>query len=243
MKKITIIGLFILLGITTFALNFSIYPTKFELDLSKSSVQEVYIVNNTDLPLRIGIAPESDKNFGEDYNLNSNIKVFPKTVSIKPAGKQVVRFRVTPDKNIKEGEYKSYITFTEIPPKIKTSNENSDTIKSEVQMITAIMISVYGQGEKTILDGSIKEISTRFENGVLLLTGKAYSKGNTSLKFDYSIDGKNIDSKGRIGISPRTGENSISTSINLPNAKKGDKIDLTIKDQTGKTYYNKKITL
>lgn len=35
MKKITIIGLFILLRITTFALNFSIYPTKFELDLLK----------------------------------------------------------------------------------------------------------------------------------------------------------------------------------------------------------------
>lgn len=243
MKKITIISLFILLGITTFALNFSIYPTKFELDISKSSVQEVYIVNNTDLPLRIGIAPESDKNFGEEYNLNSNIKIFPKTVSIKPAGKQVVRFRVTPDKNIKDGEYKSYITFTEIPSKIKTSSENSDAIKSEVQMITAIMISVYGQGEKAILDGGIRDISTKFENGVLLLVGKTYSKGNTSLKFDYSINGKNIDSKGRMGISSRIGENNISTSINLPNAKKGEKIDLIIKDQNGKIYYNKKITL
>lgn len=63
--------------------------TKFEVDLSKSSTQEMYIVNNTDSPLRVGIAPESDKKFR--YNLNSNIKVFPKVVSVKPAGKQIVR--------------------------------------------------------------------------------------------------------------------------------------------------------
>lgn len=242
MKKFIILGLFII-GTMAWALNFSIYPTKFEVDLSKSSTQEMYIVNNTDLPLRVGIAPESDKNFGENYNLNSNIKVFPKTVSVKPAGKQVVRFRVTPDKNLKEGEYKSYITFTEIPAEIKRTEEVSENISSEVQMITAIMISVYGQGENSIIDGGIRNLSTQFGNEVLTISATGYSKGNTSLKFDYSINGKNIKSEGRLGISARTGENSIATSINLTGAKKGDKVTLTIKDQTGKIYYNKNITL
>ena len=100
MKKIIILCLFIIIGTLSFALNFTIYPTKFEVDLSKSSTQEMYIVNNTDSPLRVGIAPESDKKFGENYNLNSNIKVFPKVVSVKPAGKQIVRFRVIPDKRV-----------------------------------------------------------------------------------------------------------------------------------------------
>ena len=104
MKKIIILCLFIIIGTLSFALNFTIYPTKFEVDLSKSSTQEMYIVNNTDSPLRVGIAPESDKKFGENYNLNSNIKVFPKVVSVKPAGKQIVRFRVIPDKNLKDEE-------------------------------------------------------------------------------------------------------------------------------------------
>lgn len=243
MKKILILSLFIVISVVSSALNFSIYPTKFEVDLSKNSIQEMYIVNNTDLPLRVGIAPESDKNFGEEYNLNSNIKVFPKTVSVKPAGKQVVRFRVTPSENIKEGEYKSYITFTEIPSEIKTTKESSENIRSEVQMITAIMISVYGEGENSIVDGGIKNIKTQFENGVLTLVGDTYSKGNTSLKFDYSINGKNIKSEGRLGISARNGERNISTSINLVGAKKGEKVDLVIKDQNGKVYFNKKIKL
>lgn len=243
MKKFLILSLFVVVSIVASALNFSIYPTKFEVDLSKSSIQEMYIVNNTDLPLRVGIAPESDKNFGEKYNLNSNIKVFPKTVSVKPAGKQVVRFRVTPSENIKDGEYKSYITFTEIPSEIKTTKESSENITSEVQMITAIMISVYGEGENSIVDGGIKNITSQFENGVLTLGGNTYSKGNTSLKFDYSISGKNINSEGRLGVSARNGERNISTSINLVGAKKGEKVDLVIKDQNGKVYFNKKIKL
>lgn len=243
MKKFIILSLFILMGTVAAALNFSIYPTKFEVDLSKSNTYEMYIVNNTDLPLRVGIAPESDKNFGEEYNLNSNIKVFPKTVSVKPAGKQVVRFRITPDKKLKEGEYKSYITFTEIPPAIKTKDTVSESISSEVQMITAILISVYGEGSNLVVDGGIKNITSQFENGVLTLSGVGYSKGNTSLKFDYSITGKNVKSEGRMGISPRTGENNISTSINLTGAKKGEKVNLTIKDQTGKVHFNKGISL
>lgn len=243
MKKIIILMLFAIVGTVSFALNFSIYPTKFEVDLSKSSTQEMFIVNNTDLPLRVGIAPESDKNFGEEYNLNSNIKVFPKVVSIKPAGKQVVRFRVTPDKNLKNGEYKSYITFTEIPAEIKKTNEIDENISSEVQMITAIMISVYGVGENAIIDGGIKNINTQFDSGILSISGNGYSNGNTSLKFDYSITGKNINTEGRLGISPRNGSNNISTSVSLTEAKKGDKITLVIKDQTGKVYYNKTVTL
>lgn len=243
MKKIMILSLFILITTISTALNFSIYPTKFEVDLSKSSIQEVYIVNNTDLPLRVGIAPESDKNFGEKYNLNSNIKVFPKTVSIKPAGKQIVRFRVTPSENLKEGEYKSYITFTEIPAQIKTTKENNENITSEVQMITAIMISVYGKGENIIIDGGIKNITTQFENGILTLSGKTYSKGNTSLKFDYFINGKNLNTEGRLGISARNGEKDISTSIILDKVKKGEKIDLLIKDQQGREYFKQKVKL
>ena len=243
MKKIIILCLFIIIGTLSFALNFTIYPTKFEVDLSKSSTQEMYIVNNTDSPLRVGIAPESDKKFGENYNLNSNIKVFPKVVSVKPAGKQIVRFRVIPDKNLKDGEYKSYITFTEIPAEIKRSEEVSENISSEVQMITAIMISVYGVGENSTIDGGIKNISTQFENEILTISANSYSKGNTSLKFDYVRNGKNIKSEGRLGISARTGNSNITTSINLSGVKKGEKITLTIKDQTGKVYYNKNITL
>lgn len=243
MKKIIVLGLFIILGTVATALNFSIYPTKFEVDLTKSNTYEMYIVNNTDLPLRVGITPESDPNFGADYNLNSIIRVFPKTVSVKPAGKQVVRFRITPSKDIKEGEYKSHITFTEIPSAIKTKNVSLDSISSEVQMITSILISVYGKGDNSIVEGGIKNLSYQFDKGILTLSGIGYSIGNTSLKFDYSLEGKGIKSEGRLANSPRTGEGNISTSINLENAKKGDKVNLIIKDQNGKVCYSKTLTL
>lgn len=243
MKKIIILAVFIILETVAMALNFSIYPTRFEVDLTKSNTYEMYIVNNTDLPLRVGIASESDKNFGVDYNLNSVIRVFPKTVSVKPAGKQVVRFRVTPSEKIKDGEYKSHIVFTEIPSSIKTKNVNIENISSEVQMITSILISVYGKGNNSVIEGGIKDFKYQFENGILNLSGITYSTGNTSLKFDYSIEGKGIKSEGRLANSPRNGEGKISTSINLENAKKGDRVNLIIKDQNGKVCYNKALTL
>lgn len=247
MKKFFIISIFFISSLISYALNFSIYPTRFEVDMKKSNTQELYITNNTSSPLRIEIFPESDKEFGKDYNLNSNITIFPKVISIKPAGKQTVRFRVKPSENIKNGELKSFITFREITNEIKTKNtENkNNSISSEVKLITEISIPVYAYGDNLNIKGGVKNLSFNYDKNILSVNGTSFSKGNTSLKFNYKIlnsSGK-ILSEGRFGNSARNGEKNLSIGIPFEENLKGKKVTFIIFDQNENICYKKSIVL
>ena len=146
MKKFLFIILLLSFSVLSYSLNFSVAPTGFSVELDKTSTQEITIINNTAEPLRLAASFQSDSEFGEKYNLNSNLTIFPKIISLKPAGKQIVRFRVKPDSSIKDGEYKSLLTLTELPGEIKTipNENNSQTVSSTLKMITEINVAVYG---------------------------------------------------------------------------------------------------
>lgn len=143
MKKIFL--LFILLCTTSFALNFSVAPTKFELEnLKKSKTNEVYIINNTAKPLRLEVYLETPKGY-EKNNLDKNITIFPKIVSIKPGSKQTVRFKVKLDENMADGKYKSLLVFREKPSEIKGTSGDKDTgLTTNISFITEIAIGITG---------------------------------------------------------------------------------------------------
>lgn len=86
MKKIFAFLMTFIIGINLYALNFSVAPTSFKVELKKTVTQEVYIINNTSAPLRIETYLEAAESF-ENFNLNDNITVFPKMISIKPGAK------------------------------------------------------------------------------------------------------------------------------------------------------------
>ena len=87
MKKAIVVIIFFITNIVTLCLNFSVSPTKFEVDLSKDGTYEAYLLNNTPTPLRIEVYTEVSKGY-EENNLNKNIVIYPKKISIKPGGKK-----------------------------------------------------------------------------------------------------------------------------------------------------------
>lgn len=141
MKKLLI---FLIISFSTFALNFSIAPTKFDLDLSKNETKEAYIINNTSAPLRVEIYLDKAEGY-EDKNLNSNIVVFPKLVSVKPGGKQSIRFKVKSSEELEKGEYKSLLVFREKPKEIKQKTQESEEFSTDFNFITEIAIGVRGE--------------------------------------------------------------------------------------------------
>ena len=203
MKKLYIFFTFIIFGIISYGANFSVAPTRFELDINKVATNEVHIFNNTSKPLRIETYLESDKNFGEKYNLNKNIAVFPKVIAIKPGAKQVVRFRVKPSKDLAEGENKSYLVFKELPGNIKTTApQNSDGgATTNISILTELGISIYGHLGEEILKGKLENVEVITKKTYIVLRGNATSKGNTSLKFRYKLESKSgkVLSEGTFG--------------------------------------------
>ena len=239
MKKIFLINLFI----TTicFALDFSVYPTNFNLDITKINTEEMYIVNNTTSCLKIEIFPEIDESYGEEYSLNSNIKIFPKIVVVKPAGKQAVRFRVIPSK--KEGEFKSYITFKELPKTSHTEEENINHVQTSIGMLAEISIPIYGRGKNINISGEITKVKCGRKGNELQINTEVISNGNGHLRLNYELE--NIDNgkvlEGKLGNSAREGKKMITKIIPLeyPKMNKGK---LTILDDKRNIYYKKVIS-
>lgn len=144
MKKILIM-IMILFKVKLFALSFSVAPTEFEISLEKNQLYEVYIMNNTFSPLRIEIYKEDIKGY-EDKSLTEDIIIFPKIVSIRPGGKQLVRFKIKPNPARKKGSYRSLLVFRENPNSIKTiSKTSTDDFETKLNFITEIAIGIKGE--------------------------------------------------------------------------------------------------
>lgn len=136
---------YILTFISVYALNFSIAPTKFQVDLDKIETQEAYIINNTSTPLRIEVYLDVAQGY-EGRDLNSNIVFFPKLVSVKPGGRQSVRFRLKDIEELKKGEYKSLLVFREKPQQIKKIDKSEEKeVTTEFNFITEVAIGIKGE--------------------------------------------------------------------------------------------------
>lgn len=245
MKKFLLI-LFLTINCIGYSLNFKLYPTSFNLDINKTSINEVTITNETLNPLRVTIFPEKDVEFGEEFNLNNNITVVPKNISLKPGASQVIRFRIKPDAVRKTGEFRSYLTFKETPPEIKTSaSKSSKNLTSNIQFITELSIPISASGDSLVVDGTVKNVKLKYNGNVALLTTTITSKGNTAMRLNYDLEviGKNIKKSGSIGSSKRNGTVDSSTAIELGKKLEGNKVKLIIKDQNGKEYYNNILSL
>lgn len=243
MKK-SVFGLFIILTTIVNAISFTVYPTRFEITSKDVGIYEAEVVNNTQEPLRVTMYTEGDSNFGKEYNINDNILVVPKNISLKPGTSQTVRFRYRPDKNKMNGEYKSNIIFKELPADIKSiskANEDNKDMTSNVRFITEMAIPVYAMGDNIVRDGDLSNIKVNLTGNIISIEGEANSKGNSKMEFLYSI--KEIHgpykSEGLLGYSVRNGKNKISTSIPLDSKLKGKKLELRIYDSNREYYRNK----
>lgn len=148
MKKIFYTILMLIIFNISYSLNFTAAPVSFEIDLNKAVTEEIFLINNTPTPLRIEAYVDTLEGY-EEKNLNSNIVIFPKKISIKPGGKQVIRFRVKPSENMEKGKYKSLLVFQEIPSKIEENitGETSKNVSAGFKLITELAIIVTGVKE------------------------------------------------------------------------------------------------
>lgn len=144
MKLKILFGL-IMIGVYSWALNFSVAPTEFKVDLNKNSIEEVYLMNNTATPLRIETYVETARGY-DGKDLNEEIVIFPKKISIRPGGNQTIRFRVKATER-ELGQYKSLIVFREIPQQIKKEKVDGkrNNFETNLNFVTEIAIGVTGE--------------------------------------------------------------------------------------------------
>ena len=81
-----------------------------------------------------------------ENNLIDDIVIFPKIISIRPGGKQTIRFKVKENKNKQIGVYKNLMVFREVPNRIKKISTNSESqFSTKLSFITEIAIGIKGE--------------------------------------------------------------------------------------------------
>lgn len=244
MKKVLLAALFVMSSFMSFAFNFSVAPTRFELELDKINTNEIVLINNTAEPMRLESFLETPKGY-ENYSLSDSIKLYPKMVAIKPGGKQLVRFRVKPSSTMKAGEYKSYVVFKEIPLKNKSSKVNGN-LDVQIKMITEVGISVYGNYGDIVLDATAKnmKISYNKKTSRLNVQVDADTKGNSSVKLVQNVEILNSNDKvvdkvsSQFGRTARSGFEKMQSNLNIPNLA-GKKVRVSLVDPNGKVLIQK----
>lgn len=173
MKKILITSLLLFITSLSYSFNIRVAPTGFIEDISKTVAREVYVMNETTEPMRVMVDIEEDPLY-EKYSLIDNIKVFPKVLSIPPKGKRLVRFRLVPDEDMTDGEYKAYLIFKELANErskedmVSDIKDDSKGVKLDIKMLTEMGISIYGiRGERTseitILEDKLSKIGDQWQ--------------------------------------------------------------------------------
>ena len=126
-----------------YSLNFSVEPTRFDVDLENPKTYELFIINNTGKVLRIEAEIEETKK----SSLMKNISIFPKRISIKPGRRGVVRFTVRNLEALRRGKYDNLIVIKEVDYNQDNfiNNEDDKRLSFELNFNTEIALHILGE--------------------------------------------------------------------------------------------------
>ena len=243
-KKSLIATLFFLIATMSYAFNFSVAPTRFEIVLDRVNTNEITLINNTTSPMRLESFLETAPEY-EKYSLNEHIKLYPKMIAIKPGGKQIVRFRIKPEGNMEAGEYKSYVVFKEIPLKDLETQAGSG-VAAQIKMITEVGISVYGYYGEINKGTNISNLKISYDSKTsnLKVTADSDSKGNSSELLNQKIEvigaGGTVAQtlEAQFDRTKRNGKSKLENAMRIEGLK-GKKVRVTITNSEGKVIERK----
>ncbi|MGL5210083.1 hypothetical protein [Cetobacterium sp.] len=119
--------------------NLSINPTKIELDLKKSSVTDIYLMNKGDETIKLLPYFETPEEF-QNNSLESTLECFPKFIILKSKEEKLIKLVYNKKDTIKKNEnYKSYIIFKELP------NDSKSLLNEEMIIVNEIGIGIIGK--------------------------------------------------------------------------------------------------
>ena len=253
LKKILIFSSYMIIYTNLFSFNIGIAPTGFYTSLDKNQTHEIMVSNNTLEPMRVEIDVEKSKGW-ENYSMEDLIKIYPKSLTLKPNASRSVRFAVRGTKDLSDGEYKAKLIFREVSNKSKIiekdiKGETGEEVAFDFELLTEIQIDAYGlKGTRKIEASLLNSILKKDSNGNIFVVADFKLKGNSGIAvigdFEYLDSGRKRIAKEeiKIGITARNSNPKIET--NLANIPKNTKyIRVQYRDKSGLKLGTKELTL
>ena len=165
-KFIWLLLVFIILPIKSFSfLKIDVDPRGVNMDVSKQITQEITVMNQTNEFVRYKVSLEKPKNLKDEYYMGDKLIIYPRVISLKPKGGQVIRLRLKKPINTKGIDYTTKICFDELVSE-KQNNDSVGSLKEKVNIATkfTVRVEMYVLGSSevsspvvTFEDGEIQE--------------------------------------------------------------------------------------
>jgi P pilus assembly chaperone PapD len=168
--------------------NFEVAPQIQRINLDRPTTRKIYLKNGTDKLKKIKVysqVPENQKD--KSLYMGDWIIVYPKIVYLKPNGKKVLRMAARPPQGLKDGEYRSYLVFEELPTKKNTGEGDNNKVGVNIEVLYKLISTVYGYKGNLIYDGTIKDLKIVKSEKDSILESKVINAGTTALDTFYKI--------------------------------------------------------
>lgn len=135
------------------------------MDVSKQITQEITVMNQTNKFVRYKVSLEKPENLKDEYYMGDKLIIYPRVISLKPKGSQVIRLRLKKPIETKGIDYTTKICFDELVSEKKNSGKALvPGGKVSIQTKFSVRLEMYALGTSEVSspvvsleDGGIKE--------------------------------------------------------------------------------------
>jgi hypothetical protein len=120
--------------------DFSVAPSRIEIDLAKPKTESFIVYNRGDGPIRVEIettyfpVDSKEMEYGEKLanknvvadDLSSSIRISPSKISLAPGEQRAVRISIRPGSNLSEGEYRAHLLFRMLETAFSQKDSKTD---------------------------------------------------------------------------------------------------------------------
>lgn len=221
-------------------LKIDVEPKYVEMNIKTPKTQEVTVQNQTGEFIRYKVSLKKPKNLLKEYYLGDDLIIYPKVISLKPNGRQVVRLRLKNAIKGKEGDYASIIHFEELKANEPRNTETSEEEGANVNIGFKVALDMYvlGSSGEVVPKVEIKNMTVKeliYENRNIRQivfntrnTGKSFFMGGAKVKV---IDGgrTSIIGEGSFGLLNQKEEREFK--IDVSGRSKGEMIGVEVYDR------------
>ena len=169
-------------------------PTRFEFNLERKFNNFFTLANTGDKPLHIKIYPSlvmMGKNNtlveiqNSPFDLSSYLVFSPRSVTLQPGQRRIIRFTVRPPDNLAAGEYRTVVFFEELPgPDEAPRFTKGKKLGVDLTLLTRIGVPLYGMMGAKTQEVIFEKGAAERQKGTLSVGGRFVNKGNAHVQID-----------------------------------------------------------
>ncbi|MCW9706295.1 hypothetical protein [Fodinibius salsisoli] len=207
-----------------------------------TNVGSLFINNNSDEPKEVSITtefgyPDSDSlgnlemNYDdtkaeEQYGLDEDIRIFPRSFVIKPNQQQTVRLQVRPSQDRSNGVYWTRISVTSNAVTPEVDEKETEGITTQINYQFEQNIAAFYHKGKTTTGVEVRDIEVEQNDDILTIIAQLSRTGNSP--FLGSIHAELYDQSGQ-----KVGEAETTTTVYFDESRQ---LDLNAEDLPQGTY-------